>query len=107
MNIFTTVQIICRGILKKIITTIKYLFSEGMALCGHNFDDGHFLNLLKLRAEYDTNILRALNTKHAHTYISSNMKNEILDIISHKIIKSICKQSNEESKQFGIIVDGT
>ena len=33
-----------------------------MALRGHNSDDGHFLNLLKLRAEDDTNILRALNT---------------------------------------------
>ena len=45
-----------------------------MALRGYNSDDGHFLNLLKLIAEYDTNILRALNTKHAYTYISSNIK---------------------------------
>ena len=53
---FTADQIIWRGILKKLITTIKYLSSEGMALRGHNSDDGHFLNLLKLRAEDDTNI---------------------------------------------------
>ena len=76
-----------------------------MELRGHNYDDGHFLNLLNLKAEYDTNILRTLNTKHAHTYISSNIQNEILEIISHKIIKSICKQINEESKIVGIIVD--
>ena len=50
-------------------------------------------------------MLRALNTKH--TYISSNIQNEILEIISHKIIKPIFKQMNEESTDFGIIVDGT
>ena len=44
-----------------------------------------------MNAEDYTNILRALNTKHAHTYISSHIQNEILEIISHKIIKSICK----------------
>ena len=32
-------------------------------------------------------MLRALNTKLAHTYISSNIQNEILEIISHTIIK--------------------
>ena len=42
-----------------------------------------------------TNILRALNTKHTHTYIRSNIQNEILEIISHKIIKPIFKQMNE------------
>ena len=52
------------------ITTIKYLSSEGMTLRAHNYDDGHFLNLFKLRAEDYTNSLKALNTKHAHTYIS-------------------------------------
>ena len=50
---FTADQIIWRGIFKKTITTIKYLSSEGMALRGQHYDDGHFLNLLKLRTEYD------------------------------------------------------
>ena len=45
-----------------------------------------------MNAEDYTNMLRALHTKHAHTNdISSNIQNEILEIISHKIIKSICK----------------
>ena len=63
---FTAYQIIWRGILNKITTAIKYLSSEGMALREHQSDDRHFLNLLKLRAEDDTNILRAINTKHAN-----------------------------------------
>ena len=71
------------------------MHSEGMALRGHHSDDGYFLNLLKLRAEDYTNILRALNTEYAHTYISSNIQNEIQYILSHTIIKSICKQINE------------
>ena len=66
-----------------------------------------FLDLLKLRTEDDINILRALHIKNSHTYISLNIQNKILEIISHTIIKSICKQINEESKQFGITVDGT
>ena len=56
------------------ITTIKYLSSEGMTLRAHHYDDGYFLNLFKLRAIDDTNILRALYTKHAYTYISSNIQ---------------------------------
>ena len=44
-----------------------------MELRGHNYDDGNFLNLLKLGADDDTNILRASNTKNAHTYISLNI----------------------------------
>ena len=49
---------------------------EVMTLRAHNYDDGYFLNLFKLRAIDDTNILRALNTNHAHTYISSNIQND-------------------------------
>ena len=40
-----------------------------MALREHHSDDRNVLNLLKLRAEDDTSILRALNTKHAHICI--------------------------------------
>ena len=35
-----------------------------MALRGHNSDDGHFLNLLKLRAEDDTNMLKAFKLRN-------------------------------------------
>lgn len=46
----TQLQSVAATCLEKIITSIKYLAEEGLALRGHESDTGHLIGLLNLRA---------------------------------------------------------
>lgn len=94
-----------RHALLKIISSLKYLAEQGLAIQGKRSDEGNFMELLNLRCE-DVHELRVwLNRKHSYT--SAEIQNDLLKIMSHMILKGITKKINKESKQFGVIVDGT
>lgn len=94
-----------RDALIKIVTSIRYLASEGSALRGKEHDSRKFKKLLRVRSEDDRNLAAWLGRKHNYTH--SDIVNEILEIMGHEIVRDIVEKVNKESIQFGIICDGT
>ena len=61
--------------------------------------------LLQLRAEDDVNLKTWLSRKT--TFTSGEIQNEILQLMSHAILRNICSNVNEMSTHFGLVTDGT
>ena len=108
-----------RNILNRILSCIKVLASQNMALCGHReklstadegANIGNFLALLKFLAEYD--LLTANHLQHAKenpgsvSYLSPDIQNEFINLLActvrDKLLTSI-----KRSKYFSILLDST
>lgn len=94
-----------RAALLKLITTLKYLAEQGLAIRGHEASEGNFARLLQLRAEDDQNLKAWLSRKVSFT--SGKVQNEILKIMGNAVVRDICSDVNRMSTQFGLINDGT
>lgn len=94
-----------RNALLKLITSMKYLARQGLAIRGHDDDTGNFQGLLELRVEDDDEFRKWIGKKISYT--SPAVQNEILQLMSNAILRAICKEINTESQEFGIVVDGT
>ena len=95
----------CRVALLKLLTTVRYLARQGLALRGHESTTGNYEELLRLRAD---------DCKELHSYLQRISKftapeaqNEMLAMISHGVLRRIVATVKEESRQYAIIVDGT
>ena len=103
-----------RASLLKIVTTIRFLARQGLALRGHTEDSGNFVQLLELRAADSPELQRWLKRKESFT--SHDVQNEILELLSHEVIRDITtdvvgnrteENSEADLKFFAVIVDGT
>jgi hypothetical protein len=93
-----------RQMLHKIISSIRYLARQGLALRGHgNDDDGNFTQLLQLRAIDDPSIFDWLKKKSSK-YISPEIQNELLMVMSHEILRTLAKDI-QQSLFYTIMVD--
>ena len=95
-----------RQVLLKLISSVKYLAENGLALRGKNNLEGNYNSLLLLRSEDDPLLKNWLERSHRN-YSSPQIQNEILQLMSNEIINQICKDVNSNSVQFAIIIDGT
>lgn len=98
-------QFNARVALLKIITSLRYLATEGSALRGKQHDGGKFMNLLHLRSEDSDKLHRFLQRKT--TYTSHDIQNELLELMSREVLNDIISRINKESVIFATIVDGT
>ena len=103
---FDEQQIKARESLIKIVSSLKYLSGQGLAIQGHGKDDGNFKELLYLRGE-DSACLKEWLCQQKQTFTSSTIQNEIIGLFSKRIIEDIVNEVNQQSKYFGIVVDGT
>ncbi|XP_068205181.1 uncharacterized protein [Palaemon carinicauda] len=94
-----------RAALIKIITTLKYLAEQGLAIRGHETSEGNFAKLLQLRAEDDKKLKVWLSNKVSYTSVP--IQNEILKTMANAVVREICNEVNQMSTQFGLITDGT
>ncbi|XP_068213662.1 zinc finger MYM-type protein 1-like [Palaemon carinicauda] len=94
-----------RAALIKIITTLKYLAEQGLAIRGHETSEGNFAKLLQLRAEDDKKLKVWLSNKVSYTSVP--IQNEILKTMANAVVREICNDVNQMSTQFGLITDGT
>ena len=94
-----------RNVLLKLITSLRYLTRNGLAIRGKQNDDGNYISLLELRSDDDI-MLKNWLKKTRNSFTSSKIQNEILQIMSNTVTKYICEQINI-STYFGIIIDGT
>ena len=97
-------QKIARKSLLKLFTSERYLLRQGMAFRGHSADDGNYQQLLKLRAEDDSNFSEYLN--YTTNFTSPQAQQEVMELFSHSIITQITDQIRTNTF-FAIMIDGT
>jgi len=99
-------QIKSRNCLLKIFEYIRFLGRQGLALRGHEDQEGNLKQLLKLSSTTDDD-LRAWLTRHQH-YTSPEIQNEIMSLIANNITTTVCHHiQQQEPLMFSVIVDGT
>ena len=102
-----------KKMLSVIIGTIRFLGRQGLALRGHQKTctsnptesgelDSNFVQLLRLRAEDNEGLHKFLNKKQ-DKFTSPDIQNEILEIMSLTILRSICGELT--GKWYSIMVD--
>ena len=77
--------------LRLIISSIRFLARQGLALRGDGSDSSaNLVQLLRLRAEDTPQILEWLD-RSARKHTSHENQNEILDIMTHRVLREIFK----------------
>lgn len=105
-----------KNVLHRIVETLKFLTSRGLAIRGINetlgsVHNGNYLGCLELIAKFDPFINQHLS-KYGNkgrgnvSYISSTICTEFIMIMSETVIKEIVNQI-QSRKYFSIIVDST
>ena len=94
-----------RHILNCIIETIILCGNQGLALRGHNKEDGNFSRLSHYRSR-DNSILREhlLKSELQYKYTSPDIQNEIIQICGEMIVDDIVQDCNK-CPCFGFIAD--
>lgn len=80
------------------------LARQGVALRGHENEDGNFRQLLLLRSNDLPMIKQWLQRKSAS--VSPQAQNEILQLFANAIVRSIAEEVRK-AEHFSVIVDGT
>ena len=78
--------------LMTIMQNVRFLSRQGPALGGHGDDESNFTQLLKLRSVDQTDIYDWLAKKDGDKYISPEVQNEILTLMSQVILRVIVRQ---------------
>ncbi|XP_070412030.1 zinc finger MYM-type protein 1-like [Nothobranchius furzeri] len=95
-----------RSALIEIVSSVRYLAKQGLALRGHDNDDGNFKQHLDEKAENDPNLASWLQKYHSYT--SPACQNELLMLMSNNLIRQITTEIHGlPVLQFSLIMDGT
>lgn len=95
-----------REVLLCYISSLQYLASQGLAIRGHTDEKSNYINLLKLRAN-DVPVLKLwLESKEGYKWLSKDIANEILDIMTSSVLTDILNEIRAESF-YSIILDET
>ena len=89
-----------RSYLKQIIEIVIWLCKQGLAFRGHNREN--FLEFFDFQSKYQ-NESKKYSSK-AINYLSPNIQNEIIEIISQEVLNCILPNS---SSNFAIMIDKT
>ncbi|KMQ84012.1 zinc finger mym-type protein 1-like protein, partial [Lasius niger] len=96
-----------RTCLTKIITSLRFLARQGLAIRGHEHYEGNFYNLLKLRTT-DFPPLEKWLEKEKEKMTHPSVQNELLELMAHEILRKICTNINSQKTPiFAIICDAT
>jgi hypothetical protein len=99
-------QLRARTALLAVITSIQYLARQGMAIRGHDNNEGNFVQLLNLRSKDIEALNSWLSDSHCRKFTCWEIQNEILELLAHGVLRNICEDI-QSAKHFSIIVDGT
>lgn len=92
-----------RKVLLKIIQNIKFLSRQGIALRGHDDTESNFTQLFKLR-ELDNPVLTTWLKTRSDKYMSPEIQNELLEVMSLSILRSIASNL-QSSTMFAVMAD--
>lgn len=87
-----------------IISSLRFLARSGIAIRGHESDEGNLKDLLKERAHDIPELNPWLNKRD--NYLSADIQNEILQIMAHSVLRGIVNEI-KLSPFFSVIADGT
>ena len=85
-------------------SSVRFLARQGLAFRGHEENEGNFWQFIKLRANECPQQKQFLSRK-TH-FCSWNTQNEILSILSEKVLQSLT-QDVQKNKFYEVIMDGT
>jgi len=94
-----------RKALLKMLSSLKYLARQGLAIRGHETDTGNYYQLVKLRSD-DVPELQTWLQKTTN-FMSSDIQNEMLTLLANNVVHQLVETIRNESQQFAIILDGT
>ena len=97
-------RVVAKKWLKILFTTIQYLARQGLALRGHNSDEGNLQQMMLTRCRDDPSLMSWYNKKENWT--SPQHQNEILEMFFHTIIRALVTEI-KKSGVFSVIMDGT
>lgn len=105
-----------RDVLRRVVSTVKFLASRGLAFRGDNelFGDhrnGNFLGCLELLAEYDTFLAQHITTygnagRGTASYLSSTTVDEFIHLMAQRLLNTIVTKI-KAAKYFSFSVDST
>jgi len=105
-----------RQVLKRVISTIKFISERGLAFRGDDEiigspRNGNYLGILELVAEFDpflsAHIKDHANKKSGHTnYLSSTICEELIDLMAKEVLGEIITRI-KKSKYYSVSVDST
>ena len=98
-------QALARKALGTIISSVIYLARQGIALRGHETDDGNFVQLLRLRQGDNSALEKWMNSGRCKTYTSWAVQNELLELAARQLLLRLCDEIRS-SGTFSVIVDG-
>ena len=103
-------------VLARVLSVIKFLSSRGLAFCVSSESvgspqNGNFLGILELLAEYDTflaePIQKRVNKGKGHvSYFSSTVCEEFIDVIATKVLDIIISEI-KQAQYYSVSVDST
>lgn len=99
-------QQLSREALLVIISTIRFLARQGIAIRGHEHNDGNFMQLLYLRCNDNASLKSWLSESKCKQFTSWLIQNEILELLAHEVLRDLCAEIHI-CNQFAVIVDGT
>ena len=95
-----------RQMLLKILSSLRFLARQGLALRGSGGgEDSNFIQLMKLRGMDDSRILDWIGKK-SNKYTTADMQNEILQVMSLKVLREIVSKIHKASF-YTVMVDET
>lgn len=104
-----------RDVLTRILIFVQFLGTQNLALRGssdslYKEDNGNFLKLLEHISKFDLvlaeHLRRFQSNETQYSYLSKNIQNEIIGIISQTVKEKIINEV-KASQYFSIIVDST
>ncbi|XP_049796005.1 uncharacterized protein LOC126212619 [Schistocerca nitens] len=94
-----------RACLLKIISSLRYLAVQRVAIPGRTDETSNFDNLLRLRCE-DNQLLLIWLQRETYKWTSHDVQNEILGILSHKLPRKLLEDI-KSAEYLAIIADET
>lgn len=94
-----------RTALLKMISTLRFLMTGGLAIRGHEDQNSNYIRLLKLRAQ-DIPELNSWLQRSKYRWLSHDVTNELCTIISHEVLRKIIKQV-QNAVYYSVMVDET
>lgn len=89
-----------------IISTLKYLVRQGLAIRGHTNFEGNFMELLKVRSEDKPSLRQWLQREQNYTHPA--LQNEIIQILGNEIVANITEKIKLTNPLiYSVICDGT
>ena len=91
--------------LLKIISCIRYLARQGLALRGGGDEDGNFMQLLKVKEEDDPAVLEWLKQK-SNKYTTHEIQNDLVKVMARHVLINV-SSCFQESRFLTVMMDET